>query len=272
MKRSTEFKVAASTSVLIVGDPGTRKTSLALHFPRPYIFDADSNLTGPVRHYKDMDFLYDDGHTVSRDWKNSANRIDYKAGDKLQPQHKYMWMVVCINEAAESDEVDTIVLDSLTSIVDMMVSEVKRQQGRKETDEMRIQDWGKLLYLMKHLVTTLKTCSKTSVFTCHNLIDKDETDGRYKTFLAVPGQSKNILAALFNDVWGTYIKQTGPPNNRQYEYRVRTMPNGDCDHRGIKGAMGLEKTMAWEDVAKLVTNLGTKAEEKITPLTTNTSS
>jgi len=245
MKLSKEYDPSTRSAILVIGDPGTRKTSLAMQMPRPYIFDADNNLAGPVRHYGDkLKFAYDNGHVVSEAWKMAEHQIKYEENEVLKPQHRYLWMSKCLNEAARSEEIDTIVVDGLTSVSDFIQSEIKRQTGVADDATLRIQDWGKFIYMMKHLVTQLKTTKKIIMFTGHNLMDKNESDGVYKTFLAVPGQSKNILGGLFNDVWATYIKVGGTAAKRTYEYRIRTMPK-DNDHRGIKDSMGLPKTFEW---------------------------
>lgn len=256
MKKSEEFKPSNETAVLIVGDPGTRKTSLALHFPKPYVFDADSNLAGPARQFKEsLEFMYDNGHSASVDVKLPP-ATSYKEGETIKPAHRYQWMAMCLNEAAKSSEVGTIIVDGLTSVTDFVLSEVKRQEGRKDDDPMRIQDWGKFSYIMKNLVTQLKTSGKLVVFTGHNNVDKDEADGIYKTFLAVPGQSKTTLAGLFNDVWCTYLVQSGPPNAPTYEYKVRTMPRGQNDHRGLKSSLhGMDKPISWNEAAQMVAKL-----------------
>ena len=245
MKKSKDYDPGLRTAILIVGDPGTRKTSLCLQFPKPYIFDADNNLAGPTRAYPDIEFSFDNGHVTSEDWVDKKLGVDYKEGDAIKPEHRYLWMAKCLNEASKSDEVQTIVVDSLTSVSEFIMSEIKRQERMKDDATMRIQDWGKYSYFLKNLVVQLKTTEKLVVFTAHNVVDKDESDGRFKTFLAVPGQSKHTLSGLFNDVWGNYLKQSGAGSAQKHEWRVRTLPNGDNDHRGLKESLGLDKTFKW---------------------------
>ncbi len=245
MKKSKDYDPGLRTAILIVGDPGTRKTSLCLQFPKPYIFDADNNLAGPTRAYPDIEFSFDNGHVTSEDWVDKKLGVDYKEGDAIKPEHRYLWMAKCLNEASKSDEVQTIVVDSLTSVSEFIMSEIKRQERMKDDATMRIQDWGKYSYFLKNLVVQLKTTEKLVVFTAHNVVDKDESDGRFKTFLAVPGQSKHTLSGLFNDVWCNYLKQSGAGSAQKHEWRVRTLPNGDNDHRGLKESLGLDKTFKW---------------------------
>ena len=116
MKKSKDYDPGLRTAILIVGDPGTRKTSLCLQFPKPYIFDADNNLAGPARAYPDTAFSFDNGHVVSEDWVEKQLGVDYKEGDPIKAEHRYLWMAKCLNEASSSDEIETIVVDSLTSV------------------------------------------------------------------------------------------------------------------------------------------------------------
>lgn len=249
MKKSAQLDLTGQSAILIVGDPGTRKTSLALHFPGVYIFDADDNVVGPARHFSSLNFMYDSGTTVSEDWKDPAIRADYKAGDRLEPQHRYRWMAKCLNEAATSPEVKTIVIDSLTALSDIIYSEVKRQEARKDDQPMRIQDFGKFAYIMRNLISQLKANDKLFVLIAHQTIDKDESDGVFKTFLNVPGQSKTTLAGMFNDVLATYVAQSGAGANIKHEFKIRTLPAGKNDHRGLKTSLGLPQTLAWDHKA-----------------------
>ena len=228
MKSGSEFEPLKSHSILIVGDPGSRKTTLALQFPRPYIFDADGNMGGAVEFLGLKDFYYDLGFR------------EHGKKEEIPPPLRYQHMIECINAAAAADDVDTIILDSLTTIVDIVISEVKRQQKVKDDAIMRIQDWGGFLYLMKRLITKLKTTDKIIVATVHNKLEKDESDGRWKHFLAIPGQTATIIAGLFTDCINVYCKSgNNAAGKKVHEFRIRTLPINSVDHRGIKSSLNL---------------------------------
>ena len=233
MKHGNELQ-PTDRAIIIVGDPGTRKTTLALHFPSPYFLDCDGNMAAPVEQTRIRDFFY-----------VSAIRDD--DGKLIHPADRFLWCVKCLNVAVIDPRIKTIVIDSLTTLSDIILSEVLRQEfgtaavtdSAKDAADfktMRIQDWGKFAKLVKNFFSKLRTCGKTLVVIAHNAIDKDETDARYKTFLNVPGQAKNTLSSLFTDCWNTRCVVTGIGAAQKHEFPIRTLPLGDNDHRGIKSS------------------------------------
>jgi len=255
-------------AIIIIGDPGVRKTTLALHFPKPYFYDCDGNLSAPVEHTKIKDFFFDSAvYTDNGIW--------------IHPLLRYQHCVVCHNAAAVNPDVETIIDDSLTTMSDIIMSEVMRQEhggqytlksylakdaeARAKDDKlmdvinakgMRIQDWGKFLFLMKGYVSTMRTCGKTYVLISHNNYEKDEVDGRFKQFINVPGQSKTTMSGLFTDCWHVYLSVTGVGEAVKHEFKVRTLPISDVDHRGIKSSFpGLKRLNTFDEVVKVMQTL-----------------
>lgn len=232
-------------AVLIVGDPGSRKTTLALEFPNPYFFDCDNNLSAPLaRLTKSNPAL------PSTVFYNSAFVDD--TGKEVPPAQRYIHFTACLGAALVSPDVKTFVIDSLTSFVDILISECKRQANRLDTAEMRIQDWGTFAYLLKHVITKLRSSGKFVVFTGHNRVEQDEADKRWKFFINIPGQSATLVSGLFTDVWNPYPVVTGVGAAQTHAWKVRCLPTSDVDHRGIKSSMGLKVTETFEDVIKTI--------------------
>jgi hypothetical protein len=238
MKKGTEIQ-SSDKAIIIIGDPGTRKTTLALHFPSPYFLDCDGNMSAPVERTGIREFFYD------------RATIDDE-GKTIHPLLRYQHCIKCLNAAASDPDVKTIVVDSLTSLTDIIISEIKRQEhgltamndvARDAADAkaLRIQDWGKFAYLIKHLVTQLRTCGKIIVFIAHNTFEKDEVDSRFKQFINIPGQSKSTISGLFTDCWHTMMRVTGMGSNTVNEFIVRTLPVSESDHRGVKSSFTLLK-------------------------------
>lgn len=267
MQNGTSLK-RSDRAIIIIGDPGVRKTTLALHFPSPYFFDCDGNLSAPVEQTKIRNFNYD-----------SATHTD--TGIWIHPLLRYQHCIASLNAAVVSKEVETIIVDSLTTFNDMLLSEVMRQEHggnsqlkayltkdeteREKQDKlmdvanskgMRIQDWGKFLFLLKGFVSTMRTCGKTFVLISHNNYEKDEVDGRYKQFINVPGQSKTTMSGLFTDCWHVFLAVTGMGDSVKHEFKVRTLPISDTDHRGIKSSFpGLKRINTFEEVIKVLKDL-----------------
>jgi len=231
-------------AILIVGDPGCRKTTMALQFPKPYVFDADGNMSAPLA------WLSKANPDLSKSVFYDRGNVD-DTGKIIEPPLRYAHMSKCLNAAATDPNIRTIILDSATSIIDILISECKRQGGRLESQEMRIQDWGTFGYLFKVVVTALRaTPGKIAVFTAHNRMEKDEADGRWKTFLNIPGQTATNISGLFTDVWNIYPVMTGIGAMMAHQWKVRTMPSSDVDHRGIKSSFGLKYIETYDDVIK----------------------
>lgn len=253
MKDGNSITVA-NKAILICGDPGTRKTTLALHFPSPYFFDCDNNLAAPVEQTGIRSFFYD-----------SAARKD--DGTYIHPLDRFIHCVTCINAAVAHPDIKTIVIDSLTTFSDILLAEVRRQEfgSMAVTDDakdaadnktLRIQDWGKFGQLLKNFFTKFRTCGKTIVVIAHNIIEKDEADNRYKIFLNIPGQSKVYFSGLFTDTWFTQCEVSGVGPAKKHEFIVRSLPLHDYDHRGAKSSLvGIRPRMLHEDVIKVLKKL-----------------
>lgn len=235
-------------AILLVGDPGCRKTTLALQFPSPYIFDADCNMSAPLEFLSKTNpalksTVFYDRATIDDDRK------------EIPPQLRYGHMSKCLNQAFLDPNIRTIICDSLTSIVDILISECKRLAARPETAEMRIQDWGTFGGLLKNLVTKLRASGKITIFTGHNRVEKDESDGRWKYFLNIPGQSSTLLSGLFTDVWNPYPAITGVGSAQTHTWRIRALPSSDVDHRGIKSSFGFKVVEDYDAVVKVIKTL-----------------
>lgn len=232
-------------AILLVGDPGSRKTTLALQFPQPYIFDADCNMSAP------LEFLAKTNPAIKNlVYYDRATHTD--TGVEIEPRARFAHLVKCVGIASQDTNIKTIILDSLTSIVDIVISESKRLGNIPESAQMRIQDWGVFGGLLKNLVTKLRASGKITVFTGHNRVEKDESDGRWKYFINIPGQSSTLLSGLFTDVWNPYPAITGIGATQTHIWKVRCLPNSDVDHRGIKSSFGFKVVEEYDTIVKRV--------------------
>jgi len=246
MKQGTEL-TQHDRAIIIVGDPGTRKTTLALNFPYPYFLDCDGNMAAPVAQTGIREFLYD-----------SAARDDN--GNLIHPADRFQHCIKCLNAAVAEPRVKTIVIDSLTSFFKIVLSDVLRQEfGSMATTDLakdaadfktlRQQDWGKFAKLIDNIFSKLRGCGKTLVVIAHNNMDKDEADGKWKIFLNIPGSSKNTLSGMFTDCWNTFLQITGIGPAATYSFMIRTLPQTETDHRGVTTSFPLLPRIATYDQA-----------------------
>jgi len=208
MKSSTTYSNQQGFALLLIGAPKSGKSCLAGQFPRPYFVDIDNNLGSVRRHLSKLDstkeFFYD---TVTED----------AAGKPLDTPFRYEYLTKLVLEACKSDKIDTIVIDSLTTLTDLILSHIMRVNGRTV---LQIQDWGTFQQLLLKLVYALRSSGKYIIFTAHEETQKDEVSGIVMYKLSLPGQLKDKLAAYFSDIWHTEVDQKGS----EYKFIVRTMP------------------------------------------------
>lgn len=229
MRSGNEYEPNQSMAIIIVGNPGTRKTSLALQFPNPYFFDADNNLSGPVRHLNRPGFKYD------------LASID-ENGKEILPPKRYAHFVKCLGVAADDPDVDWIVIDSLTSFVDILKIETLRQANKKWDDTMTIPDWGRFAFLVKHVIMQLRLTSKGLILTAHNKRIQDEATKTFMHFINIDGGSKDIISGVFTDCWETYTDTKMVGGKAVTKYMIRTQPMNNADQRGIKSSIDLPVT------------------------------
>lgn len=211
MKSSTEYRNNLSFALLLVGEPKTGKTSVASAFPRPYILDFDRNLGSVTERFPNLSFSYDN---------------PYESDDGKEIEPKDVWeenINKRLKVAVADPNIDTIILDSLSTMCDCLMNHifklVQRQEG-KTIDIPRIQDYGTFRTLMIRLIAYLRKTDKNIIFTSHQKIDKDELTGVINYRLNIPGQLADNFGGFFSDVWAT----TAKPGTRGPSYNLCTSP------------------------------------------------
>jgi len=210
MQSSKTYSPNQSLGIVLQGGAGMGKTTFALQFPRPYIFDADNNLAGAFRRLseKNITFAYDIGN------------IDENNAIVPEPL-RYTRMTKCITAAFSSPDIDTVILDSASAVSDYIIADILRQTGKPN---LVMQDWGVYLNAWKKLITACRSQSKTFILTAHDKLEKDEMDGSITYELALPGQISARLSSMMSDVWHFEV-QSGTVNNAPVnQYVVRTQP------------------------------------------------
>lgn len=221
------------TALLLLGPPGSRKTTLCTQLPRPCIIECDNNINGPARFTKNSG--------LKTDVEVKIPLFD-TAGKIILPGARWDRTCLLTNEAINSPDFDTVVVDSLTTLVDFALDKIRVVQGRGAPTEanpiggaLQIQDWGAFATLMKHFIVTTKASGKLIVFTGHVMTDKDELGGYLKQFIACPGQLKETIAGYFDDCWILSMEE----DKGVYTNMLRTVPALRQDALGLKTSLGL---------------------------------
>jgi hypothetical protein len=259
MKKSTDLPTTRRFALLLVGSPGSGKTTLGLQFPNVYVLDADDNLQGPTEYLKRTGlykpYFYDSAYRDSE-------------GKEVSPFQRYTHCVKCLTEAANSPEIDTIFLTSLTGFRDIVRDDILRQ--RPSNPSVKIggnvptpteanrgmvgfvqQEWDTFAFYFRNLVTLMRSSGKNFILDAHFEKVQDEADKIFYETLAIPGQSRYNLAAMFTDTWQTFIETTGFGAAQKFERKVRTVPSSSTDLKGNKSSFDLPAVFSNEKDAAM---------------------
>ena len=213
MKSSTAFSTIGSQAILLVGEPKSGKSNLALAFPDPAIIDWDLNLASAVRRAPGKTFDYcqpgiNDNGTQRPDSEQWSYAVKETQAICKDPRYK------------------TIIVDGLTlmanAICNHIVGEGQRA-GSNKTGKMELQNYADLSRLLRAYIMMVRSSGKYLVVTSHQVGDKDEATGAYRYVLSIPGSSKDTLGGCFTDVWATVARLKGMSD---VVYEIRTKPSG----------------------------------------------
>ena len=128
MKSLSELSTARG-SVLLLGPPGAGKTTLCTQLV-DYIVESDGNYRGPLHMLQSNSSLRSDVKwdfpQLTDDMKGSTPRVE-------------RWQRMCkMIETAHTSGVRKLALSSMTTVCDFAMDEVRRQQGRKIADGIKI--------------------------------------------------------------------------------------------------------------------------------------
>jgi hypothetical protein len=255
MKSSTDFLPSLPQSFLLIGAPGTGKTTIALQLPKPFILDCDGNLNGPVK------FL-NAGKRLTQPWFYDTPFTDAKG--KPTPRVKLLERCTeLLSEAANDPNVETIVIDSLTSFVQFVFIQVLVNQKRPPSEGFNVtisdsafeqRDWGVFFGLMQRTIFWLKGCGKRIVICAHIKTDKDDMKGTLLNFINVPGQIRDFLSGWFEEAWQVTVETTGVPGTATFKEtrKVLTVPDSRSANLGLKTSSGLGTSFNPDDISKLI--------------------
>lgn len=198
-------------------------------FPRPYIIDLDDNIEQAVyfaqQHDLSLDFEWD---VVNRNSK----------GELLHRKDRFARFALLVDQAVQRDDRDTIVIDSLTALAQVLLDKIRVDQGRKFGDEiygeksavgkiidepLQIQDWGHFKGFLINAVSLLLSSGKNVVMTAH-IKTRENAWGDLIELLNVPTTAANDLGSMFSDVWMLEIENEVSRSGESIKRYIRTTP------------------------------------------------
>lgn len=267
MNTFSDADLVVKPAFLLVGSPGSGKSTLAYQFPRPYVFDLDGNMKGP------MTFLKEGSPTKSFPTVKydsvyvRPGVVESQGPQKVGPFDRWRWMVECFAKAVKDETIDTIIFDSTTVMGDVIKADILRQRANNPSVKnaptptestlamtpLVLQEWDTFAFYWRELLLSARACGKTVIFIAHKEWLTDDEGKAIRECLAIQGQTRTKFAALFTDVLECYIESKGLGSSATYERMIRTVPSGPMDDKGNKTSMMLPPTFPAKDALKLIT-------------------
>ena len=218
-------------TILLKGGSGTGKTFKAAQFQRPTIFSFDNNLSGLRK--------------LDAATRAAVRIVDPRSDEKgQQVKGVDVWgnFVKQLAVVVEDPTVDTVVIDSLTTMAECLMDKIIATDDPGKRIE--IQHWGDFSRYMAWLGDSLMCASdldKTVIIIAHEQLHEEELSKKVKYLLNVGGKTKESFDLYFTDVWRTYTK---PGKDNTVEYWIRTLPT---DYHSAKVSLNLPGDFKWDD-------------------------
>jgi hypothetical protein len=247
MKDHTQLEQNSQFTLAIIGEPFTRKTSVAFRFPKPLFFDCDRKLANVVGYYPDAKPFW----FVEPD-------IDEDNGKEIPAHLKWPRFLATVNKYATRPEPKVNVFDSMSRISDYLCDFITYQGGPTKDlvvggeKVMTQQMWYPYMILMTRFIVQVRACGKPCIFTFHERTDKDEVSGQYMRQPKLGGQLRDDVAKLFTDVWRTKAVQCpiDAAHPSGVRYVVRTEPEAMIQQLGHSRPLPHEFEFSWPLIAK----------------------
>lgn len=227
-------KKPSPLKILLLGLPGSRKTTLMLQFPHIHVIDCDQNLDGPTKYIsehlnKNLTYSYDSIRTDDQGNTLLIEECFDRVCDKLsqvrtQPEHK---------------QTTTVGLDSLSHVNEFIIRKIMKAKGITSMEMRNWSDFATQAYTL--IVAKLDQTGKTVICTCHEerVTEPDDKNMMKKNLVEInplfSGRVGDSLGAYFTDVWR--LEKRSIPGGIGLFLQSDRIASVKCTH--LKNSVGL---------------------------------
>jgi len=245
--------------VAIIAAPGAGKTALAGTFPNPAFADTDRGIK-----------------TLKAKWfrekfpEVDLAKIRYEQFDDERDDHglfksaSALWDVIeWLNIQANDDEIETLVLDSMTSLSALaMHVALEMNQGSKKSKtlarakkghaimDLTQADYGVEMSAIEQILDQLVSLPKHIVCLFHERLEYSDTGSlRERLPLITGNRLRGKIGKWFDEVWWLDVKGTGDRAQRVL------LTDSDATRKCAKSRLGLPRTIedpSYEKIATLI--------------------
>lgn len=208
MPTTEELQLSPYPSILIVGDAGTKKTTLAGQFPDPYFFDFDKGMA-VLRGMKGITYdTFKDAPEGSKVFNPEKGIYEWGRGwpafiKKLNEIGAMMDTGTCPYK--------TLVADSLTMMgnlaLNYVLREAKANNRYKKDDPVDQGLWGQQSRLLETTMDQLTAWDIVRIVTAHIQKDTNTVTMNVEKLPLTTGKFAGKVGAYFDEVW--YIEPKG---------------------------------------------------------------
>jgi hypothetical protein len=234
MKDGTTFNTQGNMALLLLGENGTGKSTLAMNWPSPWFCLGDKNIR-----YAAMQAT-----AAKRQWFWDDPERD--TADKDLPwEQRWARATALLEENGPKSEVKTIVDDGLTHLQAYLQALIIKAGSQAEKPlviggeaVMTRSMWGPFATMLAKRVIKARSFNKPYIMVAHLMADENELTKVMEQKVSLPGALKNTLGAYFTDVWQTDAQPSS--DLKKYpggvRYLIRTAPTFRLK---LKCSMGL---------------------------------
>ena len=184
--------------ILVWGDAKSGKTVFAGTSPSPYFFDLDNGMLSLMHHKPPIEFDTYLGEEGYRRFKQDMNNI------------------------LKRDDIKTIIIDSLSSLQDLIMGNIQRVNGTYG-NAPQIQEYGLFMVRMRKFLFDLVSVNKHVILTAHEQVFQDGVTQEVLITPLIYGRSlPRRMGLWFDEVYHTETERDKEGN---INYWLRTKPS-----------------------------------------------